>query len=113
MVGGFVHNQHIRMDHQGPTDSQPLAPAPGEQANRSIRVWKLGPTEQAMHPVILFYLLNMKVSHSSVQVISAAFVLIKDISLSQITDLDMTLTKNLTAIRFNQPGKNFQQSGFS
>ena len=61
-----------------------------------------------MHPVILFHLLNMECSHSSIEIISAAFLLIKDIRLSQITDPDVPLAENLAVIGFNQPGKDFK-----
>ena len=113
MVGGFIHDQDVRMNHQGSADGQSFAPSPGQELDRTVWCNKFGPAEQGMYPVMLFNGGDIQLGQRCLQIFRAGQFLCKDIILGKIADLDMLLPEEFTAVRFNQITEDLEQGGFA
>ena len=112
LVGSSMIRTSGRAD-QSPADRQPLAPAAGEQAHRLLRVRKLGPAEQGMHPVVLFCLVDIETLHSLIEVVDAVGFLVENVLLGHIADAQQLLDEDRAAVGLLKVAEDFEQGRFA
>ncbi len=113
VIRRFVHQQHIRFEHDGTDDREPFTPSSREGRDRLIGLWKAADAERPGNHPGLFVRIAVVFRQDLQQNIFDRSVMGKQRFLRNIPDAKLPAYRSRATVRRFETGQNLEEGGLS